>query len=185
MDHKDSTDIEDNDVKIKRRTLIDSRTLSGKFNFRLEGISLKIHSHKSSHNEKQFNWVKRDGIFDTSENDVSYLISKFLVQKKISKIDLIEKMEMFAVVYEKLFKEGGWDLYNLDLLIIPQPQPSKEENEKDKLKSVKKVTKKQKTEFSIKINGIKNYSLVKDTNSENFYKGLQSLITFLKDNIII
>jgi hypothetical protein len=169
--------------KFKRRVNIDNRTLSRSLNFRLEGISLEIASHKISNNLQQCNWVKRDGIFDVSSQDMGYLISKFLVQKKINKNDLLEKLETLSMVYEKFLKEDPeiFDLYNVDILILPKDEAT------GVTSGVTTRSKKKKTEFSLKLNGLKEYSLTsggKETDENNFYEGLRSLINFIKDNII-
>jgi acetoin utilization deacetylase AcuC-like enzyme len=168
-------------MKFKKRILVDNRTLSCKLNFRLDGVHLDIPAHKISNNPQQCSWVKRDGIFDVSEQDLSYLISKFLVHKKIHKNDLIEKLETLSLVYEKFFLEGHekYDLYNVDILIIPKPG--------QETTGVTTRSKKKKTEFILKLNGVKEYSLSSEkirNDENNFYDGLRSLINFIKENIM-
>lgn len=168
-------------LKTKKTVLVDNRTLSGKLNFRLEGIHLDIPAQKNSNNLQQFSWIKRDGIFDVSEQDLSYLISKFLVHKKITKNDLLEKLQKLFFEYDKYFIEEteNFDLYNVDIIIIPMPGQDSA--------GVTTRSKKKKTEFSLKLNGIKQYSLVNEKNKNsdnNFYDGLKSLINFINENVI-
>jgi acetoin utilization deacetylase AcuC-like enzyme len=162
---------------ILKKINVDNKSISAASRFRLEGINLKISNHRHSFNEKHFNWTSRDGMYDTNLESISYLISKFLVTKKAKKQDLIDKLKHFANSYEKLFVEKNLDLLNVDILLIPIEIT----NENSKFKKTK-------VNILLKLNGIKNYSIItvedNDKTKNNFYSGLMNLIGFLDENIL-
>jgi hypothetical protein len=167
--------------KFKKSINIDNRTLTRKLKFRLEGISLDIQTHQASYNTRQFNWVKRYGIFDTFEEDVSYIITKFLLQTHVSKHDFLDSLEKFCEFYEKNIIGHYYDLYNVDLVVIPKYDSE----------GVKETRKKKKNGVIIKLNGLKEYSIIKYAENENkesyennFYMGLRSLIAFISGNLM-
>ena len=162
---------------ILKKINVSNRSTSAKQGFRLEGINLRITTHKHSFNEKHFNWNGADGIYDSHLESVSYLISKFIVAKKVTKKDLIDKLKTFAADYEKLFCEKNLDLIDVDIILIPKEVVA--ENSKFK---------KSKVTLDLKLNGIKAHSIINmetnDKTKNQFYSGLKNLIEFLNDQIL-
>lgn len=160
-------------VKYERRVNKDSRTITKSLGWRLEGI--RLGDKRLGTKAALYKWNSKEGIFDVNNTNINTLIEKFMISKKFSKTNLIEALEEFASTYEKIFTEKGLDLYNVDLFIFPVA-PIKEE-----VKTTKTKKDKPKMNFKLKLNGFKDYSIVKST--DNFIQGLRSFITFL-NNIV-
>jgi acetoin utilization deacetylase AcuC-like enzyme len=165
--------------KFRKKTRQDNRSLSRKLKFRLEGISLNKPSTKHSSSEKKFHWVSREGIFDTLEKDVSNYFAKFLDKAHLKKSDLIEKLDCLVETFEKI--SNSIDLYGVDLVILLHPSDGDSSEDGVKTRSSSKKVKKR--EFSLKLNGFKEYSVIKNT-TNNFIDGLKSLVTFIDENLI-
>jgi len=100
--------------------------------------------------------------------DIEYLVSKFIVAKKLKKYNLQKTLEVFEERFNHIF--NGWDLFNVDLIIIPHTSSEKG-----------------KTEVEIRLNGFKSYSLVKLPEGQekgNFSQGIRNFIEFIQDNIL-
>ena len=172
-------EVKNNQKKYLRQINIDNRTSTREVGWRLEGIKLDLSSHKGTFNEREFNWVKRDGIYDYLVGDVNYLLSKFLASKKIKKNDLLTELEKFATKYDNTFKDNDGlahhDLFGVNLLVIPYTDVNISDSTVGKPKT--------KTRLKLKFDGFKSYSLTKG-DGVNFINGLRNFIEYLKENLL-
>ncbi len=179
--------------KYLRNTHKNLRTISRKYNFRLEGIS----SNKDL-KDHRLNWNFTNGIFDVNENNLDNLILKFLNINKLDKNEILEQLKNLKVKCEWMCK-SNIDLYNVDLIInFKKLVKNNEDNmvefnkqeEKKKLNKFKVIkSTKKKYEISLKLNGIKKYSIFYKTEEktkenrslDNFNTGINSLISYLEE----
>jgi len=177
-------------LKYQRNMHKSLRTISRSFNFRLDGIS----SNKDL-KDKRINWQFTNGLFDVNEKNLDILIQKFLKLNKLEKSDIIEELQKLKLKSHWLVLNNV-DLFNVDLIINFKKienmnnEEAKNQNESNKKTSRFKVIKsnKKKYDISLKLNGIKKYSIIRKENnqsnhaeSHNFYCGLSSLILYLND----
>jgi acetoin utilization deacetylase AcuC-like enzyme len=163
--------------KISKHKNVNRRTTSQLLEFRIEGLSLRDSSNF-------LNWNGKEGIYYLiNKDDIDYLFTNLIKLK--FKNNLVNSLKDFLKVYEKALLKTNFDLFNVDMLIFFKNENFAKSSWFDKNYN-----------FSIKLNGFRNYSFQKFSNTNkntssnsnsnsNFLNGIKKLIKYFSDLVII
>ena len=177
--------------KILKKKIKSFRTILYNINFNIESVKFtKLRANATKIN-KILNWNRDELKYDMNSSIISEILTLFFQHLNVKNKQILSFLENFLNLIQSDF-ENNLDIYNCDLILIPIiiPIENKDNNKKDEKKKFKIVRKKEKVEFKIFLNGIKQKNIYyfdennRKENKHNFLNGIKSLIKFIKENVM-
>jgi hypothetical protein len=177
--------------KILKKKIKSFRTILYNINFNIESVKFtKLRANATKIN-KILNWNRDELKYDMNSSIISEILTLFFQHLNVKNKQILSFLENFLNLIQSDF-ENNLDIYNCDLILIPKiiPIENKDNNKKDEKKKFKIVRKKEKVEFKIFLNGIKQKNIYyfdennRKENKHNFLNGIKSLIKFIKENVM-
>lgn len=172
------------ELKWKIKTI---RSISNEFGFNIEGVRYTKLRSNATKQTKLLNWNRSDMKYDMNSIIMSEIFNLFFSHLGISSKEVTIQLDKFV---EKIQSEiNMYDLYNVDMIMIPKVIPPKEE-EPSPNKKINKFKKKKKDDikFEFYLNGLKEKNIKQYEKSEdngmNFINGLKCLRNFINENVM-
>jgi hypothetical protein len=148
-----------------RKINVENRTTMPVLNFRVDGVKIREFVFSNS-DINQYNWIGKEGYFNVFQKDISFIIQKFIKNRKLSKEHFIDKLTSLIECIDKL----DYDFYGAKIHFIMVDKVI------EKLSSTRNKTK---PELEIYISNIHSGSCFKKETKTfvNSLKKLSELIT--------
>ena len=177
-----------------RKLFLSMRTCLFDLKFNIESVKFTRLRANATKIAQLLNWTKDELKFDMNSNLISQILMLFFQHLNLRNKEVLKMLDEFIKKIERVLVENKYDIYNCDLIVIPEvikDETNKEDNKKEDVKKKFKLfSKKEKIKFNFYLNGIKGKNVRKiddgdkcETNT-NFIDGLISLKNFIKESVL-